>query len=512
MSFYTIYKSDGTAVTIPDSVIDTQYYSPNANGASKGLGIQQIGRFSVNYGQAVAQNFLQITENFAGTVMPADNIALQGQLWFKKNSGTDGVLYVRTSGSSTGGLANWQSVISANTTTGVAAHRGGEVPVVSPTGTPHNGDIRVVGTDINIYASGQWRGMSVGDFVSTSGDTMTGPLTLSGNPTANLHAATKQYVDNGFVSVAGATMTGQLTLSNAPTANLHAANKQYVDSVAGSAGAPFQTFTNGVDSPIPTSYAANKLSGFDAYASTDFPSSHWVGCSVIGAGNRAFQLAANWNTEEVAPSGLIFRTNDDTGTTTAWSPWSKIWNEGNLTSITLNGIVSGTVTLGSSSTPTITTTLNSISTPGDQGAPSIRWLNSPNTGIYLHSAATHTIGFTSNSTMCATLDQDGFICTGDVTAYSDERIKTDILPIKDALDLVQKLEGVTYVRKDTGRPGTGLIAQQVREVIPEVVKEGSDGVLSVAYGNLVGLLIEAIKEQQQQIAFLASEIIDLRRQ
>lgn len=68
--------------------------------------------------------------------------------------------------------------------------------------------------------------------VAKTGDVMTGALTLSGQPTENLHAATKSYVDNSSsarVSKAGDTMTGALTLSGAPVDNLHAATKEYVD-------------------------------------------------------------------------------------------------------------------------------------------------------------------------------------------------------------------------------------------------------------------------------------------
>ena len=68
--------------------------------------------------------------------------------------------------------------------------------------------------------------------LALSGGTMTGVLTLSGAPTANLHAATKAYVDTNDatkLALAGGTMTGAITLSGAPTANLHAATKQYVD-------------------------------------------------------------------------------------------------------------------------------------------------------------------------------------------------------------------------------------------------------------------------------------------
>lgn len=62
-----------------------------------------------------------------------------------------------------------------------------------------------------------------------SGGTMTGDLTLKQDPTSNLHAATKQYVDNKALLKSGGTMTGNLTLKGDPTSNLHAATKQYVD-------------------------------------------------------------------------------------------------------------------------------------------------------------------------------------------------------------------------------------------------------------------------------------------
>lgn len=66
--------------------------------------------------------------------------------------------------------------------------------------------------------------------VSKSGDTMTGPLILNANPTLNLEASTKQYVDNTTVSLSGDTMTGALVLNADPSLDLHAVTKQYTDS------------------------------------------------------------------------------------------------------------------------------------------------------------------------------------------------------------------------------------------------------------------------------------------
>jgi hypothetical protein len=90
------------------------------------------------------------------------------------------------------------------------------------------------------------------------------------------------------------------------------------------------------------------------------------------------------------------------------------------------------------------------------------------------------------------------LATGDVTAFSDMRLKKDIKTIDNALDKLINLRGVYYKNITTDRPSLGVIAQEVNQIIPEVVVEQGE-YLSVAYGNIVGLLIEAIKELKLQI-------------
>lgn len=84
----------------------------------------------------------------------------------------------------------------------------------------------------------------------------------------------------------------------------------------------------------------------------------------------------------------------------------------------------------------------------------------------------------------------------DITAFSDERLKTDIQTIDNALEKVTQMRGVTFTKND--RKGTGVIAQEMQKVMPEVVHNGEE-YLSVAYGNLVGVLIEAIKELKNEV-------------
>ena len=104
------------------------------------------------------------------------------------------------------------------------------------------------------------------------------------------------------------------------------------------------------------------------------------------------------------------------------------------------------------------------------------------------------------------------LASGNVTGYSDQSLKNNIQTIPNALDKVLQLRGVEYDRKDIeGNPhNIGVIAQEVEKIIPEVVTTHNDGVKSVAYGNIVGLLIEAIKEQQEQINILKEELDRLK--
>ena len=104
-------------------------------------------------------------------------------------------------------------------------------------------------------------------------------------------------------------------------------------------------------------------------------------------------------------------------------------------------------------------------------------------------------------------DAGDFTATGDVTAYSDRSLKDDVRPITDALDKVDQINGVTFVRNDmdSGARKTGVIAQDVEAVLPEVVSTDENGIKSVAYGNMVGLLIEAVKELRKEVKTLKGE-------
>jgi hypothetical protein len=108
-----------------------------------------------------------------------------------------------------------------------------------------------------------------------------------------------------------------------------------------------------------------------------------------------------------------------------------------------------------------------------------------------------------------TIDSSGNVtATGNVTAYSDERLKDNIQTLQGSK--VLEMRGVSYTKD--GEASSGVIAQEIEKVAPELVHTAKDemGTKSVAYGNLVGYLIEAIKDQQKEIEYMKSEIKTLK--
>ena len=107
--------------------------------------------------------------------------------------------------------------------------------------------------------------------------------------------------------------------------------------------------------------------------------------------------------------------------------------------------------------------------------------------------------------------------TGNITAFysSDERLKENITPIENALDKIDKIEGVEFdwtdefIDRESGGKGednfhfrkhdVGVIAQEIQSVLPEVVAERPDGYLAVRYERIVPLLIQSIKELKKEI-------------
>jgi len=99
------------------------------------------------------------------------------------------------------------------------------------------------------------------------------------------------------------------------------------------------------------------------------------------------------------------------------------------------------------------------------------------------------------------------LVTGDLNSTSDARLKENVEPITNALSDVTQLEGVSFDWKDTGTRGHGFIAQQVEPILPDVVQTDEEtGIKSINYVGMIGHLVEAIKEQQEQIDALKKQL------
>ena len=121
----------------------------------------------------------------------------------------------------------------------------------------------------------------------------------------------------------------------------------------------------------------------------------------------------------------------------------------------------------------------------------------------------------TNGTLTAAIG-GGIWTSGNVTAYSDIAVKTNLQVIPNALEKVCSLHGYTYERtdyvkdpEDANAPDklvqAGVVAQEVEKVLPEVVS-GSEGNKNVAYGNMVSILIEAIKELKTEVDELKAQL------
>jgi hypothetical protein len=123
---------------------------------------------------------------------------------------------------------------------------------------------------------------------------------------------------------------------------------------------------------------------------------------------------------------------------------------------------------------------------------------------------------TTNPT--ADLHVSGSICyTGSIGTCSDLRYKSNVSSLPNALERVSRLRGVSFdwKRDDypehrfSGNPQIGLIAQEVIEIVPEIVSEDDNGYYNIDYSKLTPLLIEAIKQQQEQIEILTKRVEEL---
>ena len=171
----------------------------------------------------------------------------------------------------------------------------------------------------------------------------------------------------------------------------------------------------------------------------------------------------------------------------------------------LTGITSGQVTGALGYTPLSSSgsvTIGGYLTVTGAGSSSSIYMSDSDEGQREIHCNSNRIGFlTQAGGWGAYCDDSGnWTAVGDVTAYSDARVKENVKTIEGALDKVLALRGVSYTRigSEDGKTKIGVIAQETLPIVPEVVNQDEDGMYNVAYGNMGGLFIEAIKELKKE--------------
>ena len=191
------------------------------------------------------------------------------------------------------------------------------------------------------------------------------------------------------------------------------------------------------------------------------------------------------------------------GTTNSTDVINCLKSSGTGLAVTSNATVGGTLAV------TTSTTTPSV---GLDSTDYISWTNNTKTDFYIN----------GNNKFRMEADGD-FHADGDVIAYSttisDERLKTGITPVTDALTKVSQLNGVEFTRKNNGQRSAGVIAQEVEKVLPQAIREkklplqtGEEDTLykTVEYDALHSLYIEAIKELKDMVEKQAIQIKELQ--
>lgn len=491
---YNIFTPAGskyatTPLTIPDHAIDTVLYDSSNN-----IGIQFVGQNTIDYGTPIAQNTLQMVSNFAGTTLPSDTIALQGQLWFNATSTSTGNLYVRLNNNTTGGIANWSQVVTGT---------GGVASSAAKLQTPRS--------------------------ITATGDaTWTVTFDGSANVTSALTLATSgvtpgQYGSGSAIPVITVDGKGRITAittaASGSVTSVSAAGTQGV-SITGSPITSAGTITIGLGAITPTSVTTGEI----VVGGPSFGGGGWVQIDAGPVPGTSGYVQFMSGTGGVRQGYIGFSVSNvgtiDTGTipyvaglhafTGAMSASNGIGVTGNITAsgaISANGAIT-------SNGATITGTLTAgglVSTGGFSAA--------------ANSTFAAALGVTGALTVGANLGVTGTItATSNITAYSsDARLKTNVRVIDNAINKVKSIGGYIYDWNmeicnavsfvPSSQTEHGLIAQEVQKIMPDVVAPApfNNDYLTIRYERIVALLVAAINEQQVQIDTLTATVAKLQK-
>jgi hypothetical protein len=219
---------------------------------------------------------------------------------------------------------------------------------------------------------------------------------------------------------------------------------------------------------------------------------------IISSGGTTPVISAT--TAAIADGGTGLATADQIHTFVTGFGYTT--NVGDITSVTAGSGLTGGGTSGDA-TVNVGATNASIAVAANGISVNLGHFNTGNlsegSNLYYTDARVATVLSgaisTGNISTTGTITASGVVTGSDVTATSDIRLKTNVQTIENGLDKVSKMRGVTFDKVEGS--SSGVIAQELEQIAPELVKDGE--YKSVAYGNLVGYLIEAIKELKDKV-------------
>jgi hypothetical protein len=347
------------------------------------------------------------------------------------------------------------------------------------------------------------------------GDYRTGQLAVRGRNNGTL-TAWRTILDGTNYTSFAPTLTGSGASGNwgiNVTGSAATLTTARTIAISGDVTGTATSFNGSANIAISAAITADSIVNADINSSAAIADTKLATIATAGKVSNSATTATNANTANAIvardasgnfSAGTITATlSGNASTATTAASWTT------ARTITLGGDLSGSVSISGGANVTLTATIaaNSVALGTDTTGNYVAGLTAGN-GI----SVTGTAGEGWSPTVAMTGSYTGtFTATGDVCAYSDVTLKDNIEVISDPLTKVLKLRGVTFTRKDLDDNKThmGVIAQEVEEVIPEVVITGDDGIKTVAYGNIVGLLIEAVKELTVQNKELAERVAQL---
>lgn len=184
--------------------------------------------------------------------------------------------------------------------------------------------------------------------------------------------------------------------------------------------------------------------------------------------------------------------------------WTNVGNE--LVRRDISGdFTAGTITV---TNLTASQTITASSFVGPLTGTSTGLSGSPNINVGTVTASTITtqnIVASGGLSITGNLNISGIITCTDLNSTSDIRLKENIKTVENSLNTLTQLRGVSFDWKETGRSSYGVIAQELEEILPDLVKNGE--VKSVNYNGLIGVLIEAVKELSEEVKELKKKVL-----